>query len=214
MRPIAAILFAGALSVSLAEAQDVRFSVGPQAGIAISAFEDTWKDFYGIGYGGGVHVDADIVRFFSARLNIEYYTFGSDKEKLKPLLAPLFNLQTSDIASLSGGNISAFIVAMEALGKIPTKSLVTPYALFGLGIHTISLSDLSGSDRSGRSATLTADDVKFNGGTKFGLDFGLGFEFRVNRAVALTMEFKYVLVFTENNSNAAMPITIGANFHL
>jgi opacity protein-like surface antigen len=214
MRPLAVILVAGALSISVAEAQDVRFSTGPQAGIAISAFEQTWKDFYGIGYGGGAHVDADIAQFFSARLNIEYYTFASDKEKLKPLLAPQFNLLPSDIASLSGGNVSAFIVALEAIGKIPTKSLVTPYALFGLGIHTISLSDLSGSDKSGRTATLTADDIKFDGGTKFGLDFGLGFEFRLNRAVSLTTEFKYVLVFTANNSNAAMPITVGANFRL
>jgi len=213
MKPIAVILVAGALSISLAQAQDVGFSAGPQAGIAISAFEQNWKDFYGIGYGGGAHIDADIVRFFTARLNIEYYTFASDKEKLKPALAAEFGILPSNIASLSGGNISAFIVALEAIGKIPTKSLVTPYALFGFGIHTISLSDLSGSDKSGRSATLSASDVNFNGGTKFGLDFGLGFEFRLNRTVSLTTEFKYVLVFTENNSNAAMPITIGANFH-
>ena len=124
MRSMTVILVAGILSISLANAQDVRFSVGPQAGIAISAFEDTWKDFYGIGFGGGAHVDADIARFFSARLNIEYYTFASDKDKLKAVVAPQFNLQASDIASLSGGNISAFIVAMEAL-KIPTKSVVT-----------------------------------------------------------------------------------------
>ena len=126
-------------------------------------------------------------------------------------MATQFGLQASDIASLSGGNISAFIVALEALGKIPTNSIVTPYALFGLGIHNISLSDLSGSDKAGRTATITSDDIAFNGGTKFGLDFGLGFEFRVSRSVSLTTEFKYVLVFTENNTNAAMPITIGAN---
>ena len=214
MRSMAAILVVGLLSIALANAQDVRFSVGPQAGIAISAFEQNWKDFYGIGYGGGGHVDAEIAKFFSARLNVEYYTFASDKDKLKPLVASQFGLQASDVTSLSGGNISAFIVALEALGKIPTKSAITPYALFGLGIHSISLSDLSGSDKSGRSATLTSDDVNFDGGTKFGLDFGIGFEYRLNHATALTVEFKYVLVFTPNNTNAAMPITVGANFSL
>ena len=92
--------------------------------------------------------------------------------------------------------------------------MVTPYALFGFGIHSLSLSDLSGSNKAGQSASLTSDDVHFNGGAKFGLDFGVGFEFKVNPAVSLSAEFRYVLVFTENNSNAAMPITFGANFHL
>ena len=214
MRTLAAVLLAAALPISLAEAQYVRFSVGPQAGIAISAFAPDWKNFYGIGYGGGAHVDADIARFFSARVNIEYFTFASDKEKLKQVLAPMFNVQASDISTLSGGNIGVVVVELEALGKIPTRSIVTPYALFGLGIHSISLSDLSGSDKAGRSATVTSDDIHFNGGTNFGLDFGLGFEFRLNRGVALTAEFKYVLVFTQTNSNAAMPITVGASFHL
>jgi len=214
MKTLATILCAGALLASIANAQEVRFSVGPQAGIAISAFEDTWKDFYGMGFGGGVHADADIARFFSARLNVEYYTFASDKDKLKAVVAPLFGLQASDITTLSGGNVSAFIVAMEALGKIPTTSPVTPYALFGIGIHSLSLSDLSGSDKAAQSATKTSDDIKFDGGSKFGLDFGFGVEYLVNRSVSLTAEFKYVLVFTTNANNAAMPISIGANFHL
>jgi len=200
-------------AVSLAAAQDVRFSAGPHAGIAISSFEQDWKDYYGIGYGGGAHFDADIARFFSARLDIEYYTFASDKTKLKPVVAAFFGLQPTSIASLSGGNIGAFIIALEGIGKIPTQSPVTPYALFGVGIHSLSLSDLSGSDTQGRTASATSDDVKFDGGTKLGLDFGIGMEYKVNRAVSLALEFRYVLVFTANNTNAAMPVTVGANFH-
>jgi len=208
------LLFVSIFLVSMATAQNVRFSAGPHAGIAISSFEEGWKDFYGTGFGGGAHVDADIVRFFSVRLNVEYYTFASDKTKLKPVVASFFGLLPTQIASLSGGNVGAFIVALEAIGKIPTQSAVTPYGLFGFGIHSLSLSDLSGSDTQGRTATATGDDVKFNGGTKPGLHFGLGAEYRVNRALSLALEFRYVLVFTENNSNAAMPITVGANFHL
>jgi len=214
MRKLATILFAGALLVTLARAQDVRFSVGPHVGIAISAFEDKYKDYFGTGFGGGGHADADIAQYFSARLNVEYYTFASDKTKLKTLVADHFGIQTTDISSLSGGNVSAFIVALEGIGKIPTTSPVTPYALFGFGIHSISLSDLSGSATNGQSATLTSDQINFDGGTKFGLDFGFGAEYKINKQVSLALEFRYVLVFTTNNNNAAMPITIGANFHL
>jgi len=214
MKTVIALSIAGGLCFSLAHAQEVKFAVGPQVGIAISAFPDPWKDYYGTGFGGGGHADANIAPFFSARLNVEYYSFGSDKDKLKTVVAPQFGITASDITSISGGNISVFIVSMEALGKIPTKSIVTPYALFGVGIHSINLSDLSGSDRLGRSTTVTSDDIKFNGGTRLGLDFGFGLEYRLNRMVSLSTEFKYVLVFTENNTSAAMPITIGANFHL
>jgi len=214
MRQIVVALFVLIFSTSLATAQKVGFGVGLHGGIAIPAFEDLIKDFYNIGYGGGGHLDVNIVQFFSTRLNVEYYTFAADQDKLKEAIAPRVGLQVSDIASSSGGAVNVFIVTMNALGKIPTGSAVTPYALFGLGIHSISLSDISGTTTGGQSGTLTADDVGFKEGTKFGLDFGFGFEFAVAPSVDLSAEFKYVLVFTEDNSNGAMPITLGANFHL
>ena len=214
MRKTFTTLSAVFLVTSFATAQRVGFDAGVHGGVAISAFEDLISDFYGIGFGGGGHLDANIVKFFTTRLNIEYYTFAADQDKLREAVAPAFGLRASDIASSSGGAVNVFIVTMNAIGKIPTGSAVTPYALFGFGIHSISLSDISGSTTSGDSGTITADDVGFKEGTKFGLDFGFGFEFATSKTVDLSLEFKYVLVFTENNSNGAMPISLGANFHL
>ena len=214
MRKAVKIILACLVFAALARAQDVKFSVGPQAGIAIEAFEQGWSDYFSVGFGGGAHADVDIVRFFSVRLNVDYYTFASDKDKLKTLVADYYGILPSDIASLSGGNVGSFNVSMQAIGKIPTQSSVTPYALFGVGIHSLTLSDLNGSSPTYGSGTITSDQINFDGGTKFGLDFGFGVEYAASRQVALTMEFRYVLVFTKNQNNGAMPITIGANFHL
>ena len=213
MKNLGVILAVVLLASRPSAAKDPTFAIGLHGGPAISAFEDLISDFYTIGFGGGAHVDVNIAPFFSLRLNGEYFTFPSDKDKLKAAIAPMFGLQASDISNADGGAINVVIVTLNALGKIPTNSAVTPYALFGLGIHTISLSDLTGSVM-GQSGTVTADDLGFKEGTKFGLDFGFGLDFQASRSASISVEFKYVLVFTEDNSNGAMPITVGASFIL
>ena len=213
MKVLCVTLVAILLVVYPSTAKDVTVSLGLHGGPAISAFEDLISDFYTIGFGGGAHVDVNVAPFFTLRLNGEYFTFSSDKEKLKAAIAPQFGLQPSDISDAGGGAINVVIVTLNALGKIPTKSAVTPYGLFGFGIHSISLSDLTGSVM-GQSGTITADDIGFKEGTKFGLDFGFGLEFQASKTANISVEFKYVLVFTENNSNGAMPITLGASFVL
>jgi len=214
MRKAAAVILTIVFFAAMGRAQNVKFSVGPQAGIAIEAFESPWSDYFGAGFGGGAHADVDIIKFFSVRLSVDYYTFASDKDKLKTLIADYYGILPSDISSLSGGNVGAFNVSMQAIGKIPTPSSVTPYALFGIGIHSLTLSDLNGTSPTYGSGTITSDQVNFDGGTKFGLDFGFGIEYAASRQVSLMAEFRYVLVFTKIQNNGAMPITIGANFHL
>ena len=46
------------------------------------------------------------------------------------------------------------------------------------------------------------------GETKFGLNFGAGAEFKFGQFKAF-IEFKYVLIFTKDESTGHMPITIG-----
>lgn len=212
MRSVAAIVTCILMTSVVSAQQRVTFGAGAQAGIAISAFPDVVKDYYGLGYGGGGHFDVNFIPALTARMNIEYFTFASDKDKLKKVLAPRFGILPSDITNLSGGGIGVFIVTVNAIGKVPTGTDITPYGLFGFGIHSISLSDLTGSDNRGRSGTATASDIGYSTQTKFGLNFGIGAEYRVARSVTLNLEFRYVLVFTDNQSSAAMPITVGATF--
>ena len=191
-------------------AQKVSFGAGVKGGLTISAFQDLIKDFYGIGYTFGGHFDVNIVPAFGLRLGVDYYSFGADTDKLKPFVAAEAGVPVSSIESLSGGAINIFAVTVNGLGKIPTKSSVVPYGLFGVGIHNISLSDISGS-AGGQSGSLSADDIGFKEGTKFGLNFGVGTEFHLKKIV-LFIQAGYTLVFTEDESNGGIPIVVGVSF--
>ena len=207
MKRIAVTLFALLFLYSSSLGQKVAVEGGVHGGASISAFQDLISDFYGVGYTAGGHLDVNIVKSFSARLSADYHAFPSDKDELKPALGALFGVEPSSITGLEGGTISVFAVTLNALGKVPTSNLVTPYALFGLGIHSINLSDITGS-ANGESGTVTADDLDFKEGTKFGLNFGFGTEFKL-RGFKLFVQAGYTLVFTEDESNGTIPIILG-----
>ena len=193
-----------------ADAQKVTFGAGVKGGVTISAFQDLIKEFYGIGYTFGGHLDANIVPAFSLRLGVDYYSFGADTDKLKPFVAAEAGVPVTSIDNLSGGSINIFAVTLNGLGKLPTKSSIVPYGLFGVGIHNISLSDITGSAE-GQEGSLSADDIGFKEGTKFGLNFGVGTEFHMKKIV-LFVQAGYTLVFTEDESNGGIPIVVGVSF--
>ena len=211
MKRLVLVILAMVLVSSLGMSR-AKFGIGVQGGLSISAFQDLIKDFYGMGFNGGIHFDMDIIPAFSTRLEVDYHSFGSDKDKLKSFIAVQAGVPATSITDLSGGNINVISVMLNAMGKIPTRSSVVPYALFGVGIHNISLSDITGS-AGGQSGSISADDIGFKEGTKFGLNFGVGVEFQMKNLV-IFIQPAYTIVFTEDESNGAIPIYVGATFGL
>ena len=212
MKRLVLVILAVVLASSVSLSRDAKFGIGLQGGASVSAFQDLIKDFYGVGFNGGVHFDIDIIPAFSARFNADYHSFGSDKDKLKAAVAAEVGVPAASIDNLSGGNVNVISVTLNAMGKIPTRSSVVPYALFGVGIHNISLSDITGSAQ-GQSGTVSADDIGFKEGTKFGLNFGVGSEFQM-KTVVIFIQAGYTIVFTEDESNGAIPIIVGVTFGL
>ena len=214
MRRLTFVLLAVLLVGGSSLARDPRFGGGVHGGISVSAFQELISDAYGIGPTFGAHADLQIIPAFTTRLSVDYHTFSPDEDKLKALVGAVLSLDPSTIASISGGSINVFAVTVNGIGRVQTQSPVTPYGLFGLGIHSISLSDIEGSTTTGQQGTLTEDDVNFKGGTKFGLNFAIGSDFRVARSVTLFVQVGYTLVFTEDESNGAIPILLGFTFGL
>jgi opacity protein-like surface antigen len=212
MKHLSAAVLCLVLVTASADAQEVKFGAGVKGGLAISAFQDLIQDFYGIGYAIGGHLDADISPAFSLRLGLDYYSFGADKDELRSFIGNSEGIPPSAIDDLSGGSVNIFAVTINGLGKLPTNSNIVPYGLFGVGIHSISLSDITG-NAYGEEGTLTADDLGFKEGTKFGLNFGFGTEFHM-KSMVLFVQAGYTLVFTEDETNGGIPIVVGVTFGL
>jgi len=214
MKRLTIILLAVMLADGTSLARDPKFGGGVHGGISISAFQELISDAYGIGPTFGAHGDLQIIPAFTVRLGVDYHTFSPDDDKLKALVGAVLSLDPSTIASINGGSINVFAVTVNGIGRVQTRSSVTPYGLLGLGIHSISLSDIEGSTTTGQQGTLTEDDVNFKGGTKFGLNFAIGSDFRIARSVTLFIQVGYTIVFTEDESNGAIPILAGVTFGL
>ena len=192
--------------VALGANAQMKFGAGAQAGISFSSFPKPASDYYGMGFGFGLHGDMEIMKYVAVRFNFDYRMFSSDKAKFgftdgntgQPI-------PTSDI---SGGNISLIGIGFEGLGKLPLGGPVTPYGLFGMGLHFSSSSDVIVKYQGQDITAVKAGD----GSTNFGIDFGVGADFKIAKTVSLFGEFKFLLIFTEGSSTSVFPLTVGATF--
>ena len=207
MKRLLALLVA-LLVVSATSPAQIRWGFGAQGGVSISSFEKDIKDYYGLGFGGGIHVDAEINKYFTGRFQFDYHMFASDKDKIVGNLARDNGVPASDI-TFEGLNASVMGFYLNGLATLPTGSAIRPYALAGFGLNILSQSDPSVTYQGQPVTVQFSTETK----TKFGIDFGAGAEYAVSKNVCLGLEFRYVLIFTENNSNAHMPISFTFTYH-
>ncbi len=195
-----------------------QFSVGGgvQGGLALSSFPDPVKDYYGLGFGGGAHLDLNVLRYLTIRLRGDYDVFSSDKSKFAAAIAKEFTVHgvAADPAqtTFDGLNTSDIGITLSGIGKLPTKSIVTPYALLGIGVHILNASNQTISYTGLGDITQSLVDLNIveqpTSTTKFGMNFGAGAEFALG-TFKLFIEFQYVIIFTPDKSTSYMPITIG-----
>lgn len=180
----------------------IRFGGGVHGGLSSVSFPQPLNEFYGLGFGGGVNADIDVIRYLTLRLNVDYNSFPSDKDRWKDRIANGAPLNFT----VEGANLSIIGITANAVGKIPTGSAVIPYGVFGLGLHIGSGSDLR--VVSGGRTVLTAP---VESTTNFGLNFGAGSEFLVGFS-KLFIEAKYVLIFNGGGNIGHIPVTFGMVF--
>ena len=203
-----AILMAICVLVAGAASAQVKFTGGPHAGIAIASFEKSVKDYYGLGFQFGAQGEVSLMKFLSVRGSFDYNTFPLDKNKLVDQIARDNGVAPSTL-QMEGLTANILCINVSGLGKIPTAGPVTPYGVVGFGLNFLTQTD--------PKLTYNGTDVtsqvfgKSESKTKFGLHFGAGSEFNLG-GIALFIEAKYVIVFTENESNGFIPITVGVNF--
>lgn len=210
MRYCVLMLIASMVLASPSLAQ-LSYGVGANAGFGFASFQKEISDYYGFGFGFGAHGDLNIVKYVTVRLNFDYNIFPSNKDKLIPnnLVDEFGNPINKSDVSISGLNVSVFAITISGIGKLPTGSMVTPYANLGFGINVLSLSDGSITYK-GQDAGQIKVGVEKQ--TKFGIHFGAGSEFNLSRLIKLYVDVRYAIIFTNDSSNGYVPITFGVTF--
>jgi opacity protein-like surface antigen len=203
------ILSACLLALSLpAAAMGPGVALGAHANFTLSNFPGpatagatSLKDAYGMGIGGGIHLDVNLV-LLSVRLSGDYIHFALDQDKFREAFRPVFGNAVSQI-SIDGGGLG--IYALNANGKMPIIPLpvLTPYLTGGVGLAwlsrdqvTTSIAGVSGG--STPSATQSA---------RTSINIGAGVDLHVG--ITLFVEAKYAWIFTEGESSTYVPVTIG-----
>jgi opacity protein-like surface antigen len=197
----------------------IKFGGGAQAGLSFSSLPKPANEFYGLGFGGGVHADLTLLKFLGIRFNVDYHSFPMDKDKFKNILAQAFTVggapANGSQITYEGSTVSIVGITLNGLGKIPTGSGVTPYAILGLGLHISSASDAKVQYQGIGDITTDLANLgvleKTKSETDFGLNFGAGSEFKLGPA-SIYFEVKYVLIMSKGSSSGHIPIIVGVTF--
>ena len=185
----------------------MKFGVGPHVGISFSSFPKPLNEVYGTGFNFGAQGEMELMKYVGVRLGLDYGMFSSDKSKFG-----FFNQGTGQpipSSDISGLNVGMFSITASGLGKLPLKGGVTPYGILGFGLHIMSVGDLN-VKVNGQDELVQKGDTT----TKFGMHFGAGTEYKINKNIGIFGEFKFMLIFTEGSSTTVMPLMFGANFWL
>jgi opacity protein-like surface antigen len=184
----------------------MKFAVGPHVGVSFSSFPKPLNEVYGTGFNFGAQGEMELMKHIGIRLGLDYGMFSSDKSKFGYTDG---NGQPIPSSNISGLNVGMFSITASGLGKLPLQGGVTPYGILGFGLHISSVSDLLVKVNGQDYTTIKAEST-----TKFGMHFGAGTEYKINKNIGIFGEFKFMLIFTEGSSTTVMPLMFGANFWL
>ena len=182
------------------------FGFGVQATGATLNVPDPFKSIYGFGYGGGAHLDINLPILFSIRVAADYTTYSPDNDKYKGVLATFAPGSIASGFDISGGRIN--ILSVSANGKLallPTP-IVSPYITAGVGIGSISSSDLAVKYQGQNLGTAPSPAAETNAAVNFGAGIDLSL------FVTLYLEAKYTIIFTQGSSSSFVPVSLGITF--
>jgi len=198
-----------------ANAQSVKF--GFQANAADVSVYEPLNEVYGLGYGGGIHLDVKFV-LFSFRVSGDFLTFAPDVDRYKNAAGKLLGASSTGLA-VEGGRINVYSGNINAKMTVLPLPLISAYLTGGVGMVNVSFSEAKVS-LNGRPVT-TVPAVK--GETKPAVNFGVGADLDIG-GLSLYAEVKYVVIFTkggeiiqgvkvsEEGTIKYLPLTVGITF--
>jgi opacity protein-like surface antigen len=160
---------------------------------------------YGWGYGGGAHVDVDLM-MISLRFSGDYTSIGPDQDRYRSELATLLGT-TANSYTIDGGNLRFLSASANVKWKILPLPIVSPYLTGGVGTMRISTSDLTVKYQGAVIGGVPSVGTQ----TKSAINLGAGVDLKLG-GVALFVEGRYTWILTEGEKTGYVPISIGITF--
>jgi len=158
------------------------------------------EEIYGIGWGGGVHLDLDL-GFLSFRLYGDYVTLAPDQEKFKSLIQQVLPGSTS-VVYVDGGKVEMWSGNINAKLNLLPLPIFKIYATGGLGLASVKSTPAN--LKVGTTpvsfpilATQTATTMNVGGGT----DISLG-------GLTLFAEIKFNWLFLKEGAGTSTMVPI------
>ncbi len=212
------LMLAGIVLIALSSVSSKALALGPGFGFgvhanfttsnfpgpSVSGTNQQLSSAYGAGWGGGVHVDADLM-VFSFRLSGDYLHYSIDQNKFRDSFRPFFANAVNQM-SIDGGGLG--IIALSVNGKMPVLPLpvITPYLTGGVGLAWVNRDQVTTSIAGFSGSTFPSSSQS----GKTSVDVGAGVDIKIG--IALFVEAKYAWIFTDGSTSTYVPVTIGVTF--
>ncbi len=186
------------------------YAIGPSVGFgahlnaANISVNGTMKDVYGLGIGGGAHLDVNLA-MLAFRLSADYINFSPDIDKYRTVLQPYVGSSASQY-SISGGKISIISANANLKVNILPLPLLTPYATGGLGVVRMSADSYTVT----QNGTPVLNAPGFEPTTNSSANLGVGADLSVG--ITLFIEAKYTWIFASGGTSTYIPVSIGVTF--
>jgi opacity protein-like surface antigen len=173
-------------------------------GPSMSGTNQQISSAYGVGWGGGVHMDANLM-VFSLRLTGDYIHYSIDENKFRDSFRPFFGNAVNQM-SIDGGGLG--IIALAVNGKMPVLPLpiITPYLTGGVGLAWVNRDQVT-------TSIAGFAGNKFPSSSQSGktsVDVGVGVDLKIG--IELFVEVKYAWIFTDVSTSTYVPVSIGVTF--
>ena len=178
--------------------------------------EGVANDIYGLGLGGGLHLDFG-TPVIGIRVSGDYMFMSPDKDKYSAYAVSMIGQTLAQGATIDGGKMEVFSANANAKLVILPLPVVHIYATGGIGVARVKFNEATVNIPSvGYSKKLTEDEIAkllgIDSQTKMTTNVGAGLDIALG-GITLFGEVKLNWIYTDPNTTAMIPIgTVGITF--
>jgi opacity protein-like surface antigen len=178
--------------------------------------EGVANDIYGLGLGGGLHLDFG-TPVIGIRVSGDYMFMSPDKDKYSAYAVSMIGQTLAQGATIDGGKMEVLSANANAKLVILPLPVVHIYATGGIGVARVKFNEATVNIPSvGYSKKLTEDEIAdllgIDSQTKMTTNVGAGLDIALG-GITLFGEVKLNWIYTDPNTTAMIPIgTVGITF--